>query len=119
MRERILEVYDIGEVLTPGVYTLTDASFSARILPSGGSNDVFIIQTTGNLLRRGNQSDFVGGAQAKNIFWQIAGQGESGRLGNAGRPLVKTDVVFVTVFLNGRVFAQTVCNFQVATITEV
>jgi hypothetical protein len=111
-----------GEVLTPGVYTFdTDVSFSADIAFRGSVNDVFIIQTTGNLLQaEGTKVTLVGGAQAKNIFWQIAGQVSVGAGSEMqGVLLVKTDVVFVTgSFLNGRVLAQTACNLQVATITE-
>jgi hypothetical protein len=111
-----------GEVLTPGVYTFDVAiSFSADIAFRGGVDDVFILQTTGNLLQaEGTKVTLVGGAQAKNIFWQIAGQVSVGAGSEMqGVLLVKTDVVFVTgSFLNGRVLAQTACNLQMATITE-
>jgi hypothetical protein len=62
----------------------------------------------------------MGGVQAKNIFWQIAGAASVGAAAQLqGVILVKTDVVFVTgSYLNGRVLAQTACNLQMATITE-
>jgi hypothetical protein len=62
----------------------------------------------------------LGGAQAKNIFWQVAGTASVGAGAQLqGVLLVKTDALFVTgSYLNGRVLAQTACNLQMATITE-
>jgi hypothetical protein len=62
----------------------------------------------------------VGGAQAKNIFWQVAGQVKVGA-GSVlqGFLLLKTDVLFMTgSSLIGRVFVQTACDLQQAVITE-
>jgi hypothetical protein len=111
-----------GEVLTPGVYTFdVGISFSADIKFVGGPNDVFILQTTGNLLQAdGTHVILEGGAKAYNIFWQVAGQVTVG-VGSVmkGVLLVKTDVLFMTSSsLDGRVLAQTACNLQMATITE-
>jgi hypothetical protein len=111
-----------GEVLTPGVYTFdVDISFTADIAFRGSINDVFIIQTTEKLLQgAGTKVNLLGGAQAKNIFWQVAGNASVGADSELqGVLLVKTDVVFVTgSSLNGRVFAQTACNLQLAVIAE-
>jgi hypothetical protein len=111
-----------GEVLTPGVYTFdVDVSFSADIAFRGSFNDVFIIQTTQNFSQgEGTKVNLLGGAQAKNIFWQIAGTASVGADSELeGVLLVKTDVVFVTgSSLNGRVLAQTACNLQLAMIAE-
>jgi hypothetical protein len=111
-----------GEVLTPGVYTFdVDISFSADIAFRGSIDDIFIIQTTGKLLQgAGTKVNLLGGAQAKNIFWQIAGNASVGADSELqGVLLVKTDVVFVTgSSLNGRVLAQTACNLQLAVIAE-
>jgi hypothetical protein len=111
-----------GEILTPGVYTFdVGISFSADIQFSGGPDDVFIIQTTGNLLQAdGTHVILAGGAMAYNIFWQVAGQVTVG-VGAVmkGVLLVKTDVLMMTgSSLDGRILAQTACNLQVATITE-
>ena len=61
-----------------------------------------------------------GGAQAKNVFWQIAGNVKvKDNAYMKGILLVKTDVLFMTgSTLNGRVLAQTACVLQMATITE-
>jgi hypothetical protein len=110
-----------GKTLTPGVYTFeTDISILSNMYFSGSG--VFIIQTTGNLLQAANTRMILkDGAEAKNIFWQITGRSEA----NAGAHmegiiLVKMDALFKTgSSLNGRVFAQTACDLQMATIVEV
>ena len=111
-----------GEILTPGVYTFdVDIHFSADIAFKGGENDVFIMQTKSSLMQAGNTKVILlGGVQAKNIFWQVAGTASVGAGAQLqGVLLVKTDVVLVTgSYLNGRVLAQTACNLQMATITE-
>jgi hypothetical protein len=108
--------------LTTGVYTFgSDISIGSDMYFTGSPSDVFIIQTTGNLVQAANtQVILLGGAQAKNIFWQVAGNVRVGA-GAAlqGVVLVRTDALFVTgSSLSGRVFAQTRCDLQMATITE-
>jgi hypothetical protein len=111
-----------GEILTPGIYTFdADISISADIAFKGDENDVFIVKTKGSLLQAaGTTVTLVAGAQAKNIFWQIAGQvkvGASSQL--QGILLVKKDALFMTgSYLDGRVLAQTACNLQMAVVTE-
>jgi hypothetical protein len=112
---------EIGsQTLTPGVYTFDkEISIGLDMTFSGTSTDVFIIQTTGNLLQAANTKVILeGGAQAKNIFWQIAGQVTVGAGAHLqGVLLVKTAVTFNTgSSLDGRVLAQTACNLQMATI---
>jgi hypothetical protein len=111
-----------GEILTPGVYTFDVViSFSTDIFFEGGINDVFIIQTTKNLAQgAGTKVNLVGGAQAKNIFWQVAENMSVGADAEMqGILLVKTNVAFETgSSLNGRVLAQTTCDLQIATIAE-
>ena len=91
------------------------------VRPFEGDTDIFIIQSTGNLVQVANTDVILtNGALAKNIFWQLAGHvvvGEKAHL--EGILLVKTDVLFETKSsLNGRVLAETACNLQMATITE-
>jgi len=115
--------------LTPGVYTFgssvvltSDIYFEGSGIDAGqGDTDVFIIQISGVLTQAANYNVFLSnGALAKNIFWQVAGNVALGAGAHMeGILLVKTDVLFVTgSSLNGRVFAQTACNLQSATITE-
>ena len=115
--------------LTPGIYTFTtDVMLTGNIYfegtgeaPGQGDTDVFIIQTTGNLMQAANyQVILTNGALAKNIFWQVAGRVAVGAGADMkGILLVKTSALFETLSsLSGRVLAQTACNLQMATITE-
>jgi hypothetical protein len=113
-----------GETLVPGVYTFgsniditTDFTFDGQ----GDSNSVFIIKTTGNVIQAANkQVILIGSAQAKNIFWQVAGTVFVGAGAHMeGIILAKLKVDFITgSSLNGRVLSQTAVNLQSATITQ-
>jgi hypothetical protein len=105
-----------------GVYTFqSDVTINSDVTFSGGPDDIFIIQMTGNLMvAAGKKVILAGGVQAKNIFWQVEGFVEVGTGAHMeGILLVKTRVLFKTrSSLNGRVLAQTACDLQMATITE-
>jgi hypothetical protein len=114
---------DATKPLTPGVYTFeTDVTIASDIVFEGtNADDIFIIQTTGNLVQvAGKQVTLKGSALAKNIFWQVAGHVVVGAGAHLeGILLVQTDVLFETgSSLDGRVLAQTACVLQQATITE-
>ena len=67
----------VGRVFTPGVYTWgTGVTIpTGGITISGGANDVWIFQISGTLTASsGAIVTLTGGAQAKNIFWQVADQ---------------------------------------------
>jgi hypothetical protein len=104
--------------LTAGVYTFgSDVSINSDIVFDGDANAVFIIQMTGNLNQFADVT-LTGGAQAKNIFWQVAGLVDvAAGMHLEGILLVKTAATFKTgSSLNGRVLSQTRCNLQQATI---
>jgi hypothetical protein len=113
-----------GKTLTPGVYTFgVDITIgtATKVYFSGSATDVFILQTTGSVVQAANTKVILsGGALAKNIFWQVAGEvivGAGAHL--EGVLLVKTAAKFLTgASLNGRVLAQTACTLQMATITK-
>jgi hypothetical protein len=111
-----------GKTLTPGVYTFTVVvRINSDLTFDGGADDVFVIQTTGDLIQAANtQVILKGGAQAKNIFWQVAGFVEIGADASMqGILLVKTKVDFITgSSLVGSVLAQTAVNLQMASITQ-
>jgi len=111
-----------GLTLTTGVYTFnTDINIDVDITFSGGADDVFILQTTGTLMQSASTKVLLaGGAQAKNIFWQVTGRVLVGKTAvMQGILLVKTDVVFeASSSLTGRVLAQTFCALKMATITQ-
>ena len=121
-----------GTTFTAGVYKWgTDVMFSSDITIEGTSSDIFIFQTTGNVVagsgarvmlkNTGLTGDaIVDGPKASNIFWQVAGQIDAGTTSHLeGVLLVKTTAVFKTgSSLNGRVLAQTACTLDKATITQ-
>jgi hypothetical protein len=109
-----------GTTLTPGVYEFTmNINMNNDIYFDGGFDDVWIIKTTGDLTLATNMTVILlHDAQARNIFWQVAGNAAIGADAfMRGILLVLTDVVFVTgSSLDGRIFSQTAVNLQMATI---
>ena len=65
-----------GLTLAPGLYNFgTNVTIPTDVTISGGANDVWIFQISGNLdLAAAKNVILAGGALAKNIFWQVAGQ---------------------------------------------
>jgi hypothetical protein len=115
--------------LTPGVYTFgSNVELNGDIYFEGtgedvgqGDTDVFIIQITGNLNQAANyRVNLTGGALAKNIFWQVAGDVIVGAGAHMkGILLVKTAVLFLTgSSLNGRILSQTRADLQKNVITQ-
>nr|VFJ62427.1 MAG: Protein of unknown function (DUF3494) [Candidatus Kentron sp. DK] len=111
-----------GLTLVPGLYkwgsgiTMTD-----DVTLSGGSRDVWVFQISGNLIMSGaKRINLSGGAQAKNIFWQVAGQTTIGAGAHfEGVVLSKTGITMMTgASMNGRALAQTAVVLQSATVTQ-
>lgn len=100
-----------GKTLSAGLYKWSSGvTIPVSITLSGGPNDIWIFQIEGNL----NQSPAVnmvlaGGAQAKNIFWQVAGEVTIGTTAHfEGIILCQTGITLGTgASLNGRALAQT------------
>ena len=111
-----------GMTLQPGLYKWTSTiSVLDDVTISGGANDVWIFQTTGDLsVAPAKQVRLAGGAQAKNMFWQVAGNATvDGGAHFEGVLLCKTDVTLKTnATMNGRILAQTAVVLQVATVTQ-
>jgi hypothetical protein len=100
-----------GRTLTPGLYKWTSTvSMPSNVVISGGANDVWIFQISGDLTMSSAVNIMLtGGAQAKNIFWQVAGQATIGTTAHfEGIILSMTGITFQTgSSLNGRALAQT------------
>ncbi len=100
-----------GRTLVPGLYKWTSAvTIPTDVMIAGGSNDVWIFQISGNLTTGSAVKVILsGGAQAKNIFWQIAGQATFGTTSHLeGILLSMTGITFQTgASINGRALAQT------------
>lgn len=111
-----------GKTLLPGLYkwgTTVIAPSSFEI--SGDENSVWIFQVAGDLTMSSDINvTLVGGAQAKNIFWQVAGVITIGTNAHfEGIILSKTAINFHTgASLNGRAFAQSAITLDQNTITE-
>jgi len=65
-----------GETLAPGLYTWgTGVTIPTDVTLSGGADDVWIFQVSNDLdLATATSVILSGGAQAKNIYWQVAGE---------------------------------------------
>lgn len=65
-----------GKTLAPGLYTWgTGVTIPEDVTFSGAAGDVWILQITNDLdLSSAKKIILAGGAQAKNIYWQVAGQ---------------------------------------------
>lgn len=100
-----------GLSLSPGLYKWTSAvEISSDITISGNSTDVWIFQVSKNLtVSPASKVILSNGAQAKNIFWQVAGQATFGTTSHfEGVVLSMTGITFQTgASLNGRLLAQT------------
>jgi len=111
-----------GKTLTPGLYKWT----SAVIIPtdvtiSGGTDDVWIFQVAGLLtMSSAVKITLSGGAQAKNIFWQTAGDVTFGTTSHfEGIILGQTGINLQTgASINGRMLAQTAVTLQMNTVTQ-
>jgi hypothetical protein len=100
-----------GKTLTPGLYKWTNnVTVPTNVTLSGGANDVWIFQIAGNMtVSSAVKVTLVGGAQAKNIFWQVAGTVNIGTTAHVeGVIISKTGITLGTgASLNGRALAQT------------
>ena len=111
-----------GMTLVPGLYKWS----SCVIIPtdvtlSGGPDDVWIFQIAGTLTVSNDAHVILsGGAQAKNIFWQVAGQTTLGTTANfKGVVLCQTLIALKTgAVMSGRALAQTAVTLQMNAVTE-
>jgi hypothetical protein len=88
---------------------------------SGSATDVWIFQIAGTLtVNNGAIVTLSGGAQAKNIFWQVAGQTTLGTTSQfKGNILDQTAIVLNTgATLNGRALAQTAVTLNANAVVK-
>ena len=111
-----------GFTLTPGLYKWTSPLvIPASITISGGPDDIWIFQVSQTLIMSSAVNiTLSGGAQAKNIFWQVAGAVTLGTTSHfEGTILGKTGINMLTgATSNGRMLAQTAVVLQMATVTQ-
>jgi hypothetical protein len=111
-----------GKTLIPGLYKWTSSvTLPSSVTISGGANDVWIFQISGDLLMSNAVNiTLIGGAQAKNIFWQVAGQVTIGTTSHfEGVILSMTGINFQTgSSLKGRALAQTAVTLDGSNVTK-
>lgn len=111
-----------GMTLTQGLYKWgTGLLISTDVTLSGSSTDVWIFQIAETLeISSGKQIILSGGAQAKNIFWQVGGQTTLGTTSKfSGNILSKTLIEMNTgATLNGRALAQTAVTLDANAIVS-
>lgn len=111
-----------GRTLVPGLYKWTSTlSIPTDITLAGSADAVWIFQVTGDLkLSAAKQMIMSGGAQPKNVFWQVAGVADFGTTSHAeGVVLSKTAIKLGTgASINGRLLAQTAVSLAGATVTQ-
>lgn len=110
-----------GMTLAPGLYKWsTGLLIPTDVTLAGGANDVWIFEVAQDLtLASGIKVKLSGGAQAKNVFWQVAGQTTlvTGSTMN-GNMICQTLIAMQTgSTLNGRLLAQTAVTLDSATVT--
>lgn len=123
-----------GKTLAPGLYRATGPILiSSNVTLAGGPNDVWIFQVGGDLNQAGGTTPdsaakvvLTGGAQAKNIFWQVTGDG----LGDSdvylgenahfeGTILARNQVSLGTkATMKGRVLSQYIVTLDQSTVTQ-
>ena len=110
-----------GMTLSPGLYKWgTGVLITSGVTLMGSENDVWIFQIAQDLtVGNGAIVALSGGAQAKNIFWQVAGQTTLGTTSDfKGNILSKTLIAMNTgATLDGRALAQTAVTLQANAVT--
>ena len=110
-----------GLTLVPGLYKWTSTvTIPADLTISGAANDVWIFQIAGDLtMAAAKKITLIGGAQAKNIFWQVTGNVDLGTTSHTeGVILGKAAIKMGTgASINGRLMAQTAVNLASCTVT--
>lgn len=111
-----------GLTLYRGVYKWgTGLLINTDVTLSGNATDVWIFQIAQDLtVNNGVSVTLSGGALAKNVFWQVAGQVTIGTTAAfKGVILSQTQIVLNTgAVLNGRALAQSAVSLDSNTVTE-
>jgi hypothetical protein len=111
-----------GMTLVPGIYKWGTGVLitNAGVTLSGGANDVWILQISGDLTV--NNSAIVtlsGGAQARNIFWQVSGQTTLGTAADFSGIILGQTLISLNsgAKMNGRALAQSAVTLNATAIT--
>lgn len=113
-----------GRTLTPGLYKWsTGVLISTDVTLTGAANDVWIFQISGDITQApASRVILEGGAQAKNIFWQVEG-GTGVTIGTTahfeGVVLAEKAIIVNTgASVIGRLLAHTAVTLDQNTVTQ-
>ena len=111
-----------GLNLTPGLYKWgTGVQIPSAVTLTGGANAVWIFQIAQDLtVGNGAIVTLAGGAQARNVFWQVAGQATLGTTANFKGIILSQTLISMntgTIML-GRALAQTAVTLNATQITN-
>ena len=110
-----------GRTLVPGLYKWgTGVSVTNGVTLSGGPNDVWIFQIAGDLIINNSAMiTLAGGAQAKNIFWQVSGQANLGTAADFKGIILSQTLISLNTGakMTGRALAQTAVTLNATVIT--
>jgi hypothetical protein len=112
-----------GKTIAPGLYKWSTGLLitNAGVTLSGGPNDTWIFQIAGNFTVNNSAIiHLLGGAQAKNIFWVVAGEAVLGTGADlSGNILCKTLISLNTgAKVTGRLLAQTAVTLDASTVIK-
>ena len=115
-----------GKTLVAGLYKWsTSVSINTDVTLTGGPNDVWIFQIAGNLtLAPAKKVILSGGALAKNIFWQLVGDGVvDATLGTTSHfegIILSQNAIHLNTgaSINGRLLAQKAVTLQSNAVTQ-
>lgn len=111
-----------GMTIAPGLYKWgTGVLIPNAVTLQGGANDVWIFQIAQDLTVSNDAIvTLTGGAQAKNIFWQVGGAATLGTTTNfKGIILSQTAITIGTgSIMKGRALAQTAVSLAATAITK-
>jgi hypothetical protein len=111
-----------GLTLSPGTYAWSsDVLINSNLTLMGGRKDVWIFQVAQNVnLANATSILLAGGAKAKNIFWQVAGQVTMGTTSHfQGIVLGKTMIALKTgATITGRLYAQTAVSLEMNMVSK-
>jgi len=111
-----------GLTLAPGLYKWgTGVSINTDVTLKGGASDTWIFQIGGGLTMAAAKKIILsGGAQAKNIVWQVASGATFGTTSHMeGIVMSKTAITLATgASINGRLYAQTAVTISGSAVTH-
>jgi len=110
-----------GLTLVPGLYKWGTGVLitSAGVTLSGGANDVWIFQIAKDLtVNNSARITLSGGAQAKNIFWQVAGQATLGTAADFKGVILSQTLISLNTGarMTGRALAQSAVTLNATAI---